>query len=67
MAVKDPVPTAYPVGRCYCGCGEAVRPAQFWIGGHDKVAEARVISEVYGSVASFVLAHGYGPDGPKAG
>ncbi|MBA2324531.1 MAG: hypothetical protein H0V92_11150 [Pseudonocardiales bacterium] len=57
--------TAYPMGKCYCGCGaELVDPRAFFQAGHDKRAEARVIREEYGNVPNFLIAHGYGPDTP---
>jgi hypothetical protein len=57
--------TAYPMGRCYCGCqAELIDPRAFFLAGHDKRAEARVIRERYGNVPNFLVAHGYGPDTP---
>jgi hypothetical protein len=56
---------AYPVGRCYCCCQtELTDPRGFFVPGHDKRAEAQVIRDRYGNVANFLIAHGYGPDGP---
>jgi hypothetical protein len=58
-------PIAYPVGKCYCGCGSELNdPRGFFVSGHDKRAEAKVIKERYGNVPNFLLAHGYGPDSP---
>lgn len=58
----------YPTGKCWCGCGEATERTSFFIPGHDKRAEAKVVKEVYGSVVELLVAHGYGPEGrdPKA-
>jgi hypothetical protein len=54
---------AIPTGECWCGCGAQVPVRSFFVTGHDKRAEARVIVEEYGSVPEFVLAHGYHPGG----
>jgi hypothetical protein len=51
-------------GICWCGCGRRVSHGKTFLAGHDKVAEARVIRERYGSVAQFLLAHGCSPFGP---
>lgn len=57
--------TAYPMGKCYCGCGaELADPRAFFLAGHDERAEARVIRERYMNVPNFFVAHGYGPDTP---
>jgi hypothetical protein len=53
----------FPTGSCWCGCGEATEQTSFFMPGHDKRAEARVVKEVYGGVAEFLAAHGYGPEG----
>jgi hypothetical protein len=55
----DPLPT----GECWCGCGESTSEGNFFLPGHDKVAESAVINIEYGSVASFLLEHDYGPAG----
>jgi hypothetical protein len=53
---------AFPVGICYCGCGTRLEdPKAFFVQGHDKRAEGRVIREKYGNVPNFLIAHGYGP------
>lgn len=54
-----------PTGFCWCGCGAETPVGSFFSPGHDKTAESRVISETYGSVADFLVAHGYHPDGPN--
>ena len=56
-----------PTGSCYCGCGQATRQGRFFIPNHDRIAETKVIREEYGSIAAFVVAHGYGPDHPDGG
>ncbi len=58
---------AFPNGWCWCDCGARIEdPRVFFRAGHDKRAEARVIRERYGDVASFLLAHGYTPTGNGA-
>ena len=52
-----------PTGECWCGCGTETGIGAFFAIGHDKKAEARVIGQCYGSVANFVSAHGYAPNG----
>lgn len=51
-----------PTGSCFCGCGGATKRGRFFVSTHDRVAETAVIREEYGSIAAFVVAHGYGPD-----
>ena len=46
-----------------CGCGEETRIGSFFLSGHDKAAEAAVISVEYGGVPRFLVRHGYGPEG----
>lgn len=53
----------FPTGKCWCGCGEATERTSFFVAGHDKRAEAKVVKEVYGGVVEFVAAHGFGPEG----
>jgi len=52
-----------PTGECWCGCGAETPVGSFFSPGHDKTAESRVISEQYGTVADFLVAHGYQPAG----
>ncbi len=52
-----------PTGECWCGCGAETAIGSFFLPGHDKVAEAAVISVVYGGVPRFLVQHGYGPGG----
>ena len=59
-------PRPLPSGECWCGCGTEVPARSFFVSGHDKVAESKVIVAEYGSVADFLAAHGYGPGGRKA-
>lgn len=54
---------AEPTGECWCGCGSETKPGGFFLTGHDKTAESAVIGAEYGSVAQFILEHGYGPGG----
>lgn len=53
-----------PTGRCWY-CGDTVGPKSFFCAGHDRAAEAAIIKSEYGSIAGFVVAHGYGPDGER--
>lgn len=50
-----------PTGTCWCGCGGATSPGNFWAPGHDKRAEAAVIMLKHGSVAEFLVHEGFGP------
>ena len=50
-----------PTGECWCGCGAEVPIGSFFKPGHDKRAEAAVITVEYGSVAGLLDAHGFGP------
>jgi hypothetical protein len=52
-----------PTGKCFCGCGEPTEATSYFVSGHDRRAEAKVVKEVYGSLVEFVVAHGYGPEG----
>ncbi len=52
-----------PQGVCWCGCGTEVPARSFFVPGHDKVAESKVIRAEYGTVADFLAAHGFGPGG----
>lgn len=58
------VTTATPTGRCFCGCGASTKPGRYFVPTHDRRAETKVIKQRYGSIAQFVVAHGYGPDKP---
>jgi hypothetical protein len=52
-----------PTGTCWCGCGNDAAIGSFFILGHDKAAQAAIITMKYGSVPAFLVAHGYGPGG----
>lgn len=54
-----------PTGRCFCGCGGAAEPGRYFLAHHDRKAETAVLAARYdGSIAKFVVAHGFGPDSP---
>ena len=55
-----------PTGQCWCGCGTDVGLGSFFAPGHDKWAEAYVTKRLYGSVAGYLEANGYGPGGKSA-
>lgn len=55
-----------PTGECWCGCGKEVGLGSFFAPGHDKWAEGYVTRKKYGSVAAYIDAHGYGPNGKNA-
>ena len=50
-----------PTGECWCGCGAETPARSFFVPGHDRRAESTVIQNEYGSVADFLVAHGYDP------
>lgn len=56
-----------PTGKCFCGCGQETSGRAFFVQTHDRRAESKVIKAEYGSIADFVVAHGYGPDHPEGG
>jgi hypothetical protein len=56
-------PRPLPTGYCWCGCHAEISTRAFFVQGHDKVAESKVILAEYGSVADFLAALGYGPGG----
>jgi hypothetical protein len=49
-----PIPDSEPNGTCYCGCGGTPKPGKFFVITHDRKAEARVIRERFGNIATFV-------------
>jgi hypothetical protein len=58
-----------PTGECWCGCGGEMRErGNFFLPGHDKIAESAVILVKYGSVPEFLVKKGFGPGGrnPRA-
>ncbi len=59
MESNDVIPT----GHCWCGCGETTGLAAFFVDGHEVEAAMAVIDIEYGSVPSFLLEHGFGPQG----
>jgi hypothetical protein len=56
-----------PTGKCFCGCGQETSRQAYFVVTHDRRAESKVIKAEYGSIAAFVVAHGYGPDYPDGG
>ncbi len=64
--VRDRLGRLVPTGDCWCGCEAAANPGNFWAPGHDKRAESAVINIKYGSVAEFLIEHGFGPAGRNA-
>src|SRR5690349_9894488 len=58
-----------PMGKCFCGCGETTERTAYFVPGHDKRAEAKVVKDEYGGVLELLTAHGYGAEGrdPTAG
>ena len=64
--MRDKAGRLLPTGECWCGCSRETAEGNFWIPGHDKVAESALINLKYGSVAEFLVEHGYGPDGRNA-
>jgi hypothetical protein len=62
MAQTDKRGRLLPTGECWCGCEKDTKePGNFFLPGHDKVAESAVINIEYGGVAQFLVRHGYGP------
>jgi len=55
-----------PTGVCWCGCGGQASAGKFFLPGHDRTAQARVIRANYGDVATFLVAHGFDPNGHSA-
>ena len=52
--------------RCWCGCGSEPKGGSFFLPGHDRAAEAAVVTLVYGSIPKFLAEHGFGPGGRSA-
>lgn len=67
MVLRDTQGRLLPTGECWCGCGQGTSAAKFFVAGHDRTAEAAVVKAEYGSVAEFLVAHGYGPGGKASG
>jgi hypothetical protein len=57
------MPRLMPTGVCWCGCEQEASRGAFFLPGHDKKAESRVVIVEYGSVPEFIEKHGYGPGG----
>ena len=55
-----------PQGKCWCGCGNEPKAEAFFLPGHDRAAEAAVVTLVYGSIPKFLSEHGFGPDARSA-
>jgi len=55
-----------PGAKCWCGCGSEPKEGAFFLPGHDRAAEAAVVTLVYGGIPQFLAAHGFGPDGRSA-
>lgn len=54
----------YPVGECYCGCGNPTsNPQNYFVIGHDQRILHQIIQDHWGSTAAFAVEHGYGPKG----
>jgi hypothetical protein len=54
-----------PTGECWCGCGAESAIGSFFLAGHDKVAESRVIQVQFGGVPELLAHYGYQPGGPS--
>ena len=52
-----------PTGSCWCGCGGETAIGSFFLSGHDKVAESRVIQVKFGGVPELLAHYGYDPLG----
>jgi len=50
-----------PTGECWCGCGRGTDRGSFFVPGHDKKAESKLIMDVFGGVPQFLVAFGKGP------
>jgi|SoiMethySBSTD1v2_1073268.scaffolds.fasta_scaffold1091320_2 hypothetical protein len=61
-AMDNPQPT----GHCWCGCGNEPKSEAFFLPGHDRAAEAAVVTLIYGSIPKFLAEHGFGPEARSA-
>ncbi|WP_024126812.1 MULTISPECIES: hypothetical protein [unclassified Streptomyces] len=53
-----------PTGECFCGCGSAARPGNYFRQGHDKKAEGDLNALFHGDrVVQRLVDRGYGPGG----
>ncbi|MDQ6840550.1 MAG: hypothetical protein M3137_20000 [Actinomycetota bacterium] len=59
MGSNDLIPT----GHCWCGCGATTGLAAFFVEDHETLATMAVIDIEYGGTPSFLLEHGFGPEG----
>lgn len=48
------IPIVHPNGKCYCGGNETPKRGKFFVVTYDRRAEARVIRERFGDIATFV-------------
>ncbi len=53
-------------GNCWFCNKELLNKKRFFCHGHDKSATSWIILEEYGSVAEFIIALNYSPEGSKA-
>ena len=58
--------TPSPTGQCFCGCGSGTKPGAHFLPGHERAAEAAVVTLIYGDIPSFLARHGFGPDARSA-
>jgi hypothetical protein len=59
------LPTAYPCGLCWCGCGgKPGKDTAYFVATHDRKAESAIIKKYFGNIARFVAAFGHGPTSP---
>ena len=59
-------PEPIATGLCWCGCGNEPKSGAFFLPGHDRAAEAAVVTLIYGSIPRFLAEHGFGPDARSA-
>ncbi len=50
-----------PNGECWCGCSSGTKPGAFFLPGHERAAEAAVVTLIYGGIPNFLREHGFGP------
>jgi hypothetical protein len=55
-----------PNGQCWCGCGSGTKPGAFFLPGHERAAEAAVVTLLYGGIPQFLVKHGFGPGARSA-
>jgi hypothetical protein len=59
-------PAPPPNGQCFCGCGSGTKPGAHFLPGHERAAEAAVVTLIYGGVPQFLEKHGFGPGARSA-